>query len=82
MDGRELLAEIKSDPALKTIPVVVLTTSDADRDVLQSYALHANAYIAKPIDMSQFTRVVKALDDFWFGIVRLPPKPDSGVTGR
>jgi CheY-like chemotaxis protein len=72
MDGRELLSVIKSDPGLRTIPVVVLTTSAEERDVVESYALHANAYIAKPIDMDQFVRVVKAVDDFWFGIVTLP----------
>ena len=74
MDGRELLTVIKSDPVLRTIPVVVLTTSEEERDVVESYALHANAYIAKPIDMDQFVRVVKAVDDFWFGIVTLPAR--------
>jgi chemotaxis family two-component system response regulator Rcp1 len=72
MDGRELLREMKSDAALRIIPVVVLTTSDAETDVLRSYDLHANAYITKPLDMEQFIRVVKGIDDFWFGIVRLP----------
>jgi two-component system, chemotaxis family, response regulator Rcp1 len=72
MDGRELLAELKKDENLRTIPVVVLTTSDAERDVLQSYQLHANAYVTKPIDMDQFVRVVRAIDEFWFDIVRLP----------
>jgi two-component system, chemotaxis family, response regulator Rcp1 len=72
MDGRELLCELKKDENLRTIPVVVLTTSDAERDVLQSYQLHANAYITKPIDMDQFIRVVRAIDEFWFDIVRLP----------
>jgi chemotaxis family two-component system response regulator Rcp1 len=70
MDGRELLAIIKKDAALQTIPVMVLTTSDAESDVVQSYALHANAYITKPVDMNQFVRIVKGIDDFWFGIVR------------
>jgi CheY-like chemotaxis protein len=70
MDGRELLAIIKKDPQLRTIPVVVLTTSDAETDVVQSYSLHANAYITKPVDMNQFVRIVKGIDDFWFGIVR------------
>jgi chemotaxis family two-component system response regulator Rcp1 len=74
MDGRELLSVIKSDPVLRTIPVVVLTTSEEERDVVESYALHANAYIAKPIDMDQFVKVVKAVDDFWFGIVTLPAR--------
>jgi chemotaxis family two-component system response regulator Rcp1 len=72
MDGRELLAKIKSDAGLRTIPVVVLTTSEAEADVIRSYDLHANAYITKPLDMEQFVRVVKGIDDFWFGIVRLP----------
>jgi two-component system, chemotaxis family, response regulator Rcp1 len=75
MDGRELLAELKKDESLRTIPVVVLTTSDAERDVVQSYELHANAYITKPIDMDQFVRVVRAIDEFWFTIVRLPARP-------
>jgi two-component system, chemotaxis family, response regulator Rcp1 len=75
MDGRELLAELKTDESLRTIPVVVLTTSDAERDVVQSYELHANAYITKPIDMDQFVRVVRAIDEFWFSIVRLPSRP-------
>ena len=72
MDGRELLAVIKADPALKTIPVVVLTTSDVELDVVRSYELHANAYVTKPLDMDEFIRIVKGVDDFWFGIVRLP----------
>jgi two-component system, chemotaxis family, response regulator Rcp1 len=75
MDGRELLAELKRDESLRTIPVVVLTTSDAERDVVESYELHANAYITKPIDMDQFVRVVRAIDEFWFAIVRLPARP-------
>ena len=70
MDGRELLGIIKKDVQLRTIPVMVLTTSDAESDVAQSYALHANAYITKPVDMNQFVRIVKGIDDFWFGIVR------------
>lgn len=70
MDGRELLGVIKKDAQLRTIPVMVLTTSDAESDVLQSYALHANAYITKPVDMNQFVRIVKTIDDFWFGVVR------------
>jgi CheY-like chemotaxis protein len=74
MDGRELLAAIKDDENLRTIPVVVLTTSEAERDVVQSYTLHANAYITKPIDMDQFVRIVRAIDEFWFDIVRLPAR--------
>ena len=72
MDGREVLAEIKSDPTLKTIPVVVLTTSRAEHDVLRSYELQANCYITKPVDLEQFITVVKSIEDFWFTIVTLP----------
>ena len=72
MDGREVLAEIKSDPKLKTIPVVVLTTSGAEQDVLRSYELQANCYITKPVDLEQFIAVVKSIEDFWFTIVTLP----------
>jgi chemotaxis family two-component system response regulator Rcp1 len=72
MDGREVLSEIKSDPKLKTIPVVVLTTSRAEQDVLRSYELQANCYITKPVDLEQFITVVKSIEDFWFTIVTLP----------
>ena len=72
MDGREVLLEIKSDPKLKTIPVVVLTTSRAEHDVLRSYELQANCYITKPVDVEQFITVVKSIEDFWFTIVTLP----------
>jgi two-component system, chemotaxis family, response regulator Rcp1 len=72
MDGREVLLEIKSDPKLKTIPVVVLTTSRAEHDVLRSYELQANCYITKPVDLEQFITVVKSIEDFWFTIVTLP----------
>jgi CheY-like chemotaxis protein len=71
-DGRQVLAEIKSDPDLKTIPVVVLTTSTAEDDVVNSYGLHANAYIKKPVDFDQFLRVVKAVEEFWLTLVTLP----------
>jgi chemotaxis family two-component system response regulator Rcp1 len=71
-DGREVLAEIKSDAELKRIPVVVLTTSKAEEDILKTYDLHANCYIAKPVDLDQFIRVVKSIDDFWLTVVRLP----------
>jgi two-component system response regulator len=73
-DGREVLAEIKEDPILKLIPVVILTTSDAERDVLQAYALHANCYITKPVNIENFISVVKAIQDFWFAVVKLPPE--------
>lgn len=72
-DGREVLAEIKADPDLKRIPVVILTTSKADEDVLRSYNLHANCYVTKPIDLAQFMKVVKSIEDFWLTIVALPP---------
>jgi two-component system, chemotaxis family, response regulator Rcp1 len=71
-DGREVLAEIKADDDLKRIPVVVLTTSSAEVDILKSYSLHANCYITKPVDLEQFVQVVKSIDDFWLTIVRLP----------
>jgi CheY-like chemotaxis protein len=74
-DGREVLAEIKADPDLKTIPVVVLTTSRAEQDVLQSYQLQANCYITKPVDLEQFIHVVKSIEDFWLTVVTLPRKP-------
>ncbi len=72
-NGREVLAEIKGDPELQTIPVVVLTTSAAEEDILRSYQLHANCYITKPVDLEQFTKIVKLISDFWFAAVRLPP---------
>jgi CheY-like chemotaxis protein len=71
-DGREVLAEVKNDSDLKRIPVVVLTTSDAESDILRSYDLHANCYITKPVDMEQFIRVVKSIEDFWLAVVKLP----------
>lgn len=73
MDGRELLAIIKEDPDLRRIPVVVLTTSDDEKDILTTYNLHANCYITKPVDLNQFGEIVKNLEGFWFQIVRLPP---------
>lgn len=71
-DGREVLAEIKEDPELRHIPVVVLTTSTAEHDVLKTYDLHANCYINKPVDLEQFIEVVKTVGDFWFSVVILP----------
>jgi chemotaxis family two-component system response regulator Rcp1 len=73
-DGREVLAEIKSDPDLKRIPVVVLTISTAEEDILKSYNLYANAYVSKPLNLEQFAKITKAIEDFWFTIVKLPPK--------
>jgi two-component system, chemotaxis family, response regulator Rcp1 len=72
-DGRETLAEIKSDPALRRIPVVVLTVSDNEQDILQSYDLHANCYVKKPLNFDEFTKAMQRIEDFWFCIVRLPP---------
>jgi two-component system, chemotaxis family, response regulator Rcp1 len=71
-DGREVLAEIKADPRLRRIPVVVLTTSSAEEDILKTYDLHANCYITKPVDLDQFMRVVKSIEDFWVSVVKLP----------
>lgn len=71
-DGREVLADIKADPKLMTIPVVVLTTSEDEADVLRSYNLHANCFITKPLDLDRFLTVVRSVEDFWFSIVRLP----------
>ena len=71
-DGREVLAELKADSELKVIPVVVLTTSRADEDVLRAYSLHANCYILKPVDFKQFVEVVKHIENFWLSVVKLP----------
>lgn len=73
-DGREVLEEIKKDPILMVIPIVILTTSQDEQDVLKSYKLHANCYITKPVDLPQFLAVVKAIEDFWFTVVVLPKK--------
>lgn len=73
-DGREVLREIKQDDSLKTIPVVILTTSKAEEDIVKTYALHANCYVTKPLGLEQFLAVVRGIEDFWFTIVRLPPK--------
>ena len=72
-DGRELLAEIKEDEELRRIPVVILTTSKAEEDILRTYNLHANCYITKPVDLDQFITVVKAVENFWLTVVKLPP---------
>jgi chemotaxis family two-component system response regulator Rcp1 len=73
-DGREVLAEIKADEKLKRIPVVVLTTSKAEEDVVKSYDLHANCYVTKPVDFEQFMVVVKSIENFWLTVVKLPPE--------
>ncbi|MDX1611893.1 MAG: response regulator [Candidatus Thermoplasmatota archaeon] len=73
-DGREVLEEIKVDDELRRIPVVILTTSEAEQDILRTYDLHANCYITKPVDLDQFIEVVKYIEKFWLTTVRLPPK--------
>lgn len=73
-DGREVLRDIKTDPELRRIPIVILTTSDAEEDILASYDLHANAYVRKPVDFEQFVAAVRAIDDFFITVVRLPPR--------
>lgn len=79
-DGREVLAEIKADPKLRRIPVVILTTSSAEEDILKTYDLHANCYVTKPVDLGQFIRVVQSIEDFWFTVVKLPS--DESNNGR
>jgi CheY-like chemotaxis protein len=74
MDGQEVLAEIKEDEQLRRIPVVVLTSSDAEEDIVKSYEMHANAYLTKPVDFDGFLEVVQTLEDFWLEVVRLPPE--------
>jgi two-component system, chemotaxis family, response regulator Rcp1 len=71
-DGRQVLEEVKQDPVLRTIPIVILTTSAAEQDILRSYNLHANCYITKPVDLNQFVRVVNYIQDYWLEIVKLP----------
>lgn len=74
MNGPEVLAEIKEDPELRRIPVVILTISQAEQDIVKSYNLHANCYITKPVDLDQFLEVVKSIENFWLTIVKLPPR--------
>lgn len=73
MSGREVLFELKQDPELRNVPVVVLTTSKSEEDVMKSYCLHANCFITKPVDFSKFIDVVRSINEFWFGVVTLPP---------
>jgi CheY-like chemotaxis protein len=73
-DGREVLAEIKSDPELKQIPTVILTASEAEADILQSYRMHANCYLIKPVELGKFKEMVKSIKDFWFVTAKLPPR--------
>ena len=79
-DGREVLAEIKAEKNLKTIPVVVLTTSNAEKDIMKTHDLHADSYITKPVDFSQFMDIVKLVEDFWFTIIK--SSKSEGVNGR
>jgi chemotaxis family two-component system response regulator Rcp1 len=74
VDGRDVLEKMKSDPDLGRIPVVILTTSQAEEDILKTYDLHANCYVTKPVDLDQFVKVVKSIETFWLTIVRLPPE--------
>lgn len=73
-NGREVLEEIKNDGSLKRIPVVILTTSEDEKDILRAYDLHVNAYIKKPVDLDQFIKIVEAVEDFWLSVVKLPPR--------
>jgi len=73
-DGREVLAEVKQDPELRRIPVVILTSSEEEADIVKSYDLHANCYITKPVDLGQFALVVKSIDEFWLTVVKLPSR--------
>ena len=77
-DGREVLSEIKSDEGLKSIPVIVLTTSEAEQDILKSYHLHANAYVTKPVDPDDFVKVIRSFDCFWLSVVKLPSGGEAG----
>ena len=74
-DGREVLAEVKADATLRNIPIVVLTTSQAEQDVLRAYSLHANCYVTKPVEFGQFIEVIRGIEDFWLTIVKLPEAP-------
>ena len=76
-DGRQILSEIKADDAFRRIPIVILTSSDAERDVAQSYALGANCYVTKPVDLKAFQAIVQAVEDFWFTVVKLPVNMSS-----
>ncbi|HTW91147.1 MAG TPA: response regulator [bacterium] len=78
-DGREVLSEVKADPRLSSIPVVILTSSKSETDIVRSYRLQANCYITKPVDLDQFVKVIRSIDEFWLSVVRLPP--NGGVSG-
>jgi two-component system, chemotaxis family, response regulator Rcp1 len=75
IDGKEVLNIMKNDPVLKTIPVIMLTTSSADADIQESYANHANCYVIKPVDLNKFMDVIRSIEDYWVSIVKLPGKP-------
>jgi two-component system, chemotaxis family, response regulator Rcp1 len=75
-DGRQVLSEIKAEPSLSQIPVVVLTTSQAEEDILRAYLLHANCYVTKPVDFNQFLHIVSTIEEFWLSVVKLPQKRD------
>jgi CheY-like chemotaxis protein len=77
MDGRAVLSQLKADPNLMTIPVVVLTTSEAEEDILNSYELHANCYVQKPVDLDKFMSIIGLIENFWLSVVRLPPTPHA-----
>ena len=74
-DGRGVLSEVKADPVLRHIPVVVLTSSQAEQDIARAYELHANCYVTKPVDLDQFVKIVQSIEQFWFTVVKLPPHP-------
>ena len=75
-DGRQVLSEIKTEPSLSQIPVVVLTTSQAEEDIIRAYQLHANCYVTKPVDFNQFLHIVSTIEEFWLGVVKLPKRVD------
>jgi len=81
MDGREVLRQMRADDSLKIIPVVVMTTSEADQDIIESYGLHANSYIVKPVNLNSFFEVVREVNNFWLRVVALPPKDHSRDMG-
>jgi chemotaxis family two-component system response regulator Rcp1 len=81
-DGRELLGEVKMDPELRQIPVIVLTTSGAEQDISRAYKLHANCYLTKPIQMDDFLKTIRSIEEFWLSVVRLPSKLPNGSSGH
>jgi chemotaxis family two-component system response regulator Rcp1 len=78
--GHEVLSTIKSDPDLKTIPVIVFSNSEADKDIMEAYSLHANSFIAKPVDFEKFSRAIRSIEEFWFEIVKLPPVKQTNIS--